>query len=632
MAILQSTTISGTGYLQLPVGRTADRPTATASTVVQFTSVGTSNWTVPANVYRVDVLVVGGGGGGGAWVGGGGGGGGVVYREGYAVTPGQSISYTVGAGGTGEYNPGSYSGMPRATNGGSSSFGSITALGGGRGGSWDSYPATSGASGGGNGYSTAGAAGTDGQGFKGGSGRGDSTNGYPTGGGGGAGGPGGNWRIGGSGEITTGSWGPNGKSGDGGPGVGYEISGTLTFYGGGGGGGFHGSSSNCVAGFGGIGGGGDGVGATATLSSVQAGRANTGGGGGGGGNPGGSASYGGAGGSGVVIVRYATAGGIQAELKSGAVRLNTQRGVEYYDSTGRWVNLSVPFHSRTVITTGYMAGGYKDSAAWNNVNRTFYSTDVTINLGDNSIARSFNYQSGACGLNIGWIFGAGNGHAIASNYVLGFNMRTETSYNPGNISLANNRNNSGTVFQEHYFSWTSGGGAAAVEEFNMTVATSHTTASAGWSATNQWGMSHESHGIFYWEEDSRIWHFAARTATSTFGGQPSAYHQQKSVQSKYNNCYAGNEGSYNGGYNLRRSNMYTRTSSGTVSKPRSNCGEENFTMGQDWQYMIGNYDGSGQNNGSWKFYYATESGFTGGSDMEPKGHAGASSAYCWWRN
>ena len=75
MAILQSTTIGGTGYLQLPVGTSGARPTAPAWTVVSLTATGSGNWTVPAGVTQVDVLVVGGGGGGGAGVGGGGGGG-----------------------------------------------------------------------------------------------------------------------------------------------------------------------------------------------------------------------------------------------------------------------------------------------------------------------------------------------------------------------------------------------------------------------------------------------------------------------------------------------------------------------------------------------------------------------------
>ena len=255
----------------------------------------------------VEYLIVAGGGGGGAWVGGGGGAGGMLY----GVTTISSNTYPViiGSGGTAEYNPGSYGGMPRATNGGNSSIFGITALGGGRGGSWSSFPATSGGSGGGNGYSYGGAAGTSGQGFPGGQGRGASANGYPTGGGGGAGGPGENWS--------------SVKSGDGGPGVSSNISGTSRFYSGGGGGGIHGSStaSNAVPGLGGIGGGGQGdrptvnagtsnpnntsqLNGNTTHPTGESGFPNTGGGGGGSGSGGGQQSQGGAGGSGIVIVRY----------------------------------------------------------------------------------------------------------------------------------------------------------------------------------------------------------------------------------------------------------------------------------------------------------------------------------------
>ena len=70
---------------------------------------------------------------------------------------------------------------------------------------------------------------------------------------------------------------------------------------------------------------------------------------------------------------------------------------------------------------------------------------------------------------------------------------------------------------------------------------------------------------------------------------------------KLNFCWAGNQGSYNGGNSFRRTSFVTRQTSGTYSKPRANCGEENFACGQDWGYMIGNYDGA-QNNGSFKWY------------------------------
>ena len=257
--------------------------------VQTFTEYGTTAWTAPTGVTKVEVLAVGGGGGGGAWVGGGGGGGGYLYRASWPVTPGTSYTVTVGAGGNREVNPGSYTGMPAASNGGNSVFDTLTAVGGGYGGSW-TFAAQAGGSGGGQGYNQAAASGTDGQGFPGGTARADSTNGYPSGGGGGAGGPGGSW--------TT------QQSGNGGIGRGSAITGTWRFYGGGGGGGIHGSSSNARPGRGGFGGGGNGHGPSGSNPGAQDGQPNTGGGGGASGNPGGSVSYGGRGGSGIVVIKY----------------------------------------------------------------------------------------------------------------------------------------------------------------------------------------------------------------------------------------------------------------------------------------------------------------------------------------
>jgi len=94
--------------------------------------------------------------------------------------------------------------------------------------------------------------------------------------------------------------------------------------------------------------------------------------------------------------------------------------------------------------------------------------------------------------------------------------------------------------------------------------------------------------------------------------------------------YVGNEGTYNGGYNLRGRNFFTETNIGNVAKPHGNCGEENFTMGQDHQYMLGNYDGV-QNNTSWKFTYATDSGVVNPSGLPPGVNGGTSSGHCGWR-
>ena len=350
MAVLNGLTVSDTGSIELPSGTTAQRPVSPEQGMTRYNTdlnvvevydgsswktleneisstttgdvltseivdngkryrvhqfMGTGSFTPSAPGY-VEYLIVAGGGGGGCWVGGGAGGGG--YQAGVAEVTNTTYPIQVGGGGTGEFNPGSYGGMPIATNGGDSVAFGVTASGGGRGGSWSSFDAFSGGSGGGEGYSDPRRSGTAGQGFPGGVGRGDSTNGYPTGGGGGARGQGGDW-------TTT-------KSGSGGPGIESRITGYNRHYAGGGGGGYHGSSSNADGGDGGIGGGGMGDGPSAdnagvanpnntstiyqnsTMPSGQPGGFASGGGGGGSGSGGGQRSQGGSGGSGIVVVRY----------------------------------------------------------------------------------------------------------------------------------------------------------------------------------------------------------------------------------------------------------------------------------------------------------------------------------------
>ena len=65
-----------------------------------YITTGTYSWTAPNGVTSVSVVAVGGGGGGGfQWSSGGGGGGGLGWKNNIAVTPGQSYTVVVGAGG-----------------------------------------------------------------------------------------------------------------------------------------------------------------------------------------------------------------------------------------------------------------------------------------------------------------------------------------------------------------------------------------------------------------------------------------------------------------------------------------------------------------------------------------------------
>jgi hypothetical protein len=270
-----------------------------AGVVKSFTTTGTTSWTAPSDVTQIELLVVGGGGTGGSNNAGGGGAGGLIYNNAYPVTPGQTYTVTVAAGGV--WTQANNAGATGAT-GGNSVFGNLVAYGGGGGmggnvgnaGTGSPTIGVNGGSGGGQ-CRSVGSPGTGvpGQGFAGGANRVSAEGG----GGGGAGGTG---------------FAGNGSSygGKGGTGLQFGISGTPTYYAGGGGGGAEGAGQR--NGTGGQGGGGDGGavgGATVTGSwnsdAGQPGTANTGGGGGGEGQANSSYSPG-AGGSGIVIVRYTT--------------------------------------------------------------------------------------------------------------------------------------------------------------------------------------------------------------------------------------------------------------------------------------------------------------------------------------
>ena len=185
----------------------------------EYTTAGTYSWTVPADVISVSVVAIGGGGGGARdRSGGGGGGGGLVWVNNISVTPGQTYTVTVGAGGSGNLSGNGSSGGDSWFN--NSSY--IVATGGGGGStvlqsesSGGTYINNSGFSGGG---------GTGGFGGK-------NTSDWSGGGGGGAGGYTGN---GGNGAATYSSIEATAGAGGGGGGGASLASNGIAGAGGGG--------------------------------------------------------------------------------------------------------------------------------------------------------------------------------------------------------------------------------------------------------------------------------------------------------------------------------------------------------------------------------------------------------------
>jgi hypothetical protein len=242
-------------------------------TVHTYTANGTFNVTTSGSL-NVTVLIVAGGGAG---YGAGGGAGGLIHNTSYNATG--NINIIVGSGGIGDWTTDNSLGR-------NSSFGTLSALGGG---SLNMTTGNGTDGGSGSGGGTGGlydiGHGLAGQGYDG--GQGSSAGWLPGGGGGGAGG--------------VGETAPDGyNAGDGGPGITYTINGSSVCYAGGGGAGFHyeneGTPGSATCG----------GGAGTTILTTGGINGTNGLGGGGGGGPYQDAATTSNGGSGIVIVRYLT--------------------------------------------------------------------------------------------------------------------------------------------------------------------------------------------------------------------------------------------------------------------------------------------------------------------------------------
>ena len=258
-------------------------------TIHKFTASGNL---ITDTAQSYEVLVIGGGGGGGKRHGGGGGAGGLIWIDGYSVTN-ATHAVVIGAGGSGSTTSGG-----NGTNGVSSTFMNLTALGGGVGASdGGQHNVNTGGSGGGSdddathGGLAAQPSTNDGH-----AGSGFGENGY-----GSSGGTSGTTGKGGGGAGQAGGAGATIHTGGDGKQFDIMVTGTNVYYGGGGGGGDY-AAGGPTQGAGGQGGGGAGA---PVNSPAVAGTANTGGGGGGEGS---DNVPGGAGGSGVVILRRPTSG------------------------------------------------------------------------------------------------------------------------------------------------------------------------------------------------------------------------------------------------------------------------------------------------------------------------------------
>ena len=310
---------------------------------------------------------------------------------------------------------------------------------------------------------------------------------------------------------------------------------------------------------------------------------------------------------------------------------SSQRSVSGVFSARKKSGGILPYLTRQVITTGYVAGGYKDGVAWRNVNKLNQSNDTTSNLGD-LMQEAGNYTKGAQTKDKAYIFGTnGTGTQGVGEYTSTstFSMRTDTTAAKAmnsSTAIGDGSTIQATDTQGNYtfayFNGNNTGGFA--RKYNMATESDVGTVGSslyqgGTGAGAHW---EENHG--YWWDDtnsSRKLVFSTETET-TPGASPGFHGQQKGLVAKTGFGYGGNEGTYGSGRYFRKWNYTTEITQSTPQKPVWFCGEENYVAGQTAGYLLGHYSDTaggnasaqGQTNDSGKFTYATDSGFRGAFD------------------
>jgi hypothetical protein len=305
------------------------------------------------------------------------------------------------------------------------------------------------------------------------------------------------------------------------------------------------------------------------------------------------------------------------------VRATSALNSASYSDRTYTITLSAPFRWRQILTTGYMLGGYKNSALWSNVNRMTNSTDTCVNLGDGKIDNN-HYKAGFSGYNKTYILNGGSTTA--------FDMRTENKSNSGQNGSGSSLNSGGTTFNERNYAYSMGGGVGQWYKWQFSTETWINTHGSGYN-DNQSGHSGDQRGIQWGEGQQTQRVYFPNDSIANMGYSAGAHGQQKGLSAKWGYGYAGNEGNWAGGNNYRKCQHNSESSAGTFGRPGGwGMGEENHVMGQDWGYMLGQHDPSGQNNRSYRWNYSTDSGYVGGGSMEPKGQAGCSSGWGGWKD
>lgn len=283
------------------------------------------------------------------------------------------------------------------------------------------------------------------------------------------------------------------------------------------------------------------------------------------------------------------------------------------------------FRLRQIITTGYVAGGYRGGVAWRNVNSYAFSTDTPTNRGD-LLNEAGGYVGGSMSRTNAYLFGTnGTGSEGMGNYnkTSKFNFRTYTTQSQPQVAPSTVSDVEALIQYDiqgtGWLAFLSGGlSPANVLKFNMStdVWTTGPNTSLDQGGVGTGHHFDETRGIWWADSTStpssagqRQFVFSTETESNpgvSFSGASPAS-QQKGLISKEGKGWQGNEGGYNAGFSYRQWDYVTSTLTtlGANTKAILNSGEENHTQSQDRGYVLGHYNGDQVNESG---YYTFSNG------------------------
>lgn len=305
---------------------------------------------------------------------------------------------------------------------------------------------------------------------------------------------------------------------------------------------------------------------------------------------------------------------------------------------------------RSLITHGYISGGYKGSQPWRSMNKTWHNNDTTMYTGE-QVDRAAAYCDGTWSDFNGYIHGTVNSYAGNSSHTSSYNLhtgicrnqgdgrfsqysygyegdnpRTVMGYNvTGGWQMNAGRNDCGcATAQKEQAGYITGGGSSTTNKLHFATEIMYNTNNSGDSGDFVAGCGMESRSYFSWRNSSQkyIQHSNDSWSNQGFAGNNRGW--CKALPTKWGHFYIGT--SNNVTTPIRKVRGSDGAALSNYNRSRA-AGEENMEMGQDWGYKLGDFDGQ-QNNHTEKWDYSNDSISTMGFATRPKGHYGQSSAAC----